>query len=108
MLNGFLQSQGFPEKTYLDIQRPTETTSNLVNYAVNKYLMVNIDSMPYIKPVVRYAKDVLELGKSREYLQKLNTTDLSTKLTDTLNLEVTIGSNCKKLVHMSNVRVIQF
>lgn len=88
MINGFLQSQGFPKKNHLDIQRPSETLSGVINHAVKKYLTVEVDSKPYVKPAVSYIKDVLELGKSREYLQKMNSTELSTKLTDTLNLEV--------------------
>jgi hypothetical protein len=88
MVNGFLQSQGFPKKALLDLQRPSETLSNLINYAVNMKLMVSIDSTPYVTPIVGYVKDVIELGKNREYLQKMNTTELSTKLTDALNLEV--------------------
>lgn len=88
MLNGFLQSQSFPKNTHFDIHKPSETLSNLINHAVKKNLMVDINSMPYVKPAVSYIKDVLKLGKNREYLQKMNTTELSNKLTDTLNLEV--------------------
>lgn len=88
MLNGFLQSQGFPKNTQFDVKKPSETISNLINYAVKKNLMVEIDSMPYVKPTIGYVKDVLKLGKSREYLEKMNKTELSNKLTDTLNLEV--------------------
>jgi hypothetical protein len=90
MLNGFLQSQGFPKNTHFDVQKPSETISNMINHAVKKNLMVDIDAKPYVKPAVGYIKDVLKLGKSREYLQKMNTTELSTKLTDTLNLEVSL------------------
>ena len=92
MINGFLQSQGFPKKSHLDISKPSETVSSLINHTVKKYLTVDIDSTPYVKPTVNYVKDVLELGKSREYLQKMNTTELSTKLTNTLNLEVSHGT----------------
>lgn len=88
MLNGFLQSQGFPKNTQFDVQKPSETISNLINHVVKKNLMVDIDAAPYVKPTVGYIKDVLKLGKSREYLQKMNKTELSNKLTDTLNLEV--------------------
>lgn len=91
MINGFLQSQGFPKASHLDIQRPSETASSLINHTVKKYLTVEIDSSPYVKPAVSYVKDLLELGKSREYLQKMNTTELSNKLTNTLNLEVSHG-----------------
>lgn len=90
MFNGFLQSQGFPKQTHFDIQRPSETMSSLINHVVKKNLMVEINAMPYVKPAVSYIKDVLKLGKNREYLQKMNTTELSNKLTDTLNLEVTL------------------
>ena len=90
MFNGFLQSQGFPKKTYLDVTKPSESFSMMINYTVKKYLTVDVDSTPYVKPVVNYVKDVVELGKNREYLQKMNTTELSTKLTDTLNLEVIV------------------
>jgi hypothetical protein len=88
MFNGFLQSQGFPKKTQFDIKKPSETISNLINYAVKKHLMIEVDSMPYVTPFISYVKDVLKLGKNREYLQKMNSTDVSNKLTDTLNLEV--------------------
>lgn len=96
MFNGFLQSQGFPKKAHLDIQKPSESFSSLINFTVKKYLTVDIDSTPYVMPAISYVKDVLELGKSREYLQKMNTTELSTKLTDTLNLEVKASTtwNC--------------
>lgn len=88
MFNGFLQSQNFPKNTQFNIEKPIETISNLLNYAVNKHLMIDIDSMPYVKPIVTYIKDVVKLGQNREFLQKMNTTEVSNKLTDTLNLEV--------------------
>lgn len=88
MLNGFLQSQGFPKNTLFDIHNPSETLSNLINYAVKRNLKVQVDALPYVKPSINYIKDVLKLGKSREMLQKMNTTELSDKLTDTLNLEI--------------------
>lgn len=90
MFNSFLQSQGFPKQTQFNIERPSETVSNLINYAVKKHLTIEIDSMPYVKPLVTYIKDVVKLGKNREFLQKMNTTEVSNKLTDTLNLEVNI------------------
>lgn len=78
----------------MDIQKPSESFSGLINFTVKKYLTVDIDSTPYVVPAISYVKDVLELGKSREYLQKMNTTELSTKLTDTLNLEVKASTTC--------------
>lgn len=88
MFNGFLQSQDFPKKTLFDITKPSETISNLINYAVKKHLSIEIDAMPYVKPVISYTKDLIKLGKNREFLQRMNTTEVSNKLTDTLNLEV--------------------
>lgn len=101
MLNGFLQSQGFPKNTQFDVLKPSETISNMINHAVKKNLKVDIDAMPYVKPSVGYIKDVLKLGKSREYLQKMNTTELSNKLTDTFNLEVSFLRKFKLLRYLN-------
>lgn len=87
--NGFLQSQGFPKNTQLDMQRPSETLSNLVDYVVRKYLNTKVSSIMYIKPAVGYMKDLIKLGQARGLeLKKMNSTDISEKLTDTLNLEL--------------------
>lgn len=89
MGNGFLQSQGFPKNTMFDPQRPSETLSNLVDHVVRKHLNTKVSSITYIKPAVSYVKELLKLGKARGLmLQKFNATDVSDKLTDTLNLEV--------------------
>jgi len=40
-----------------------------------------------VKPAVGYAKELLKLGQARGLLQ-FNATEISDKLTDTLNLEV--------------------
>lgn len=87
--NGFLQSQGFPKNTQLDMQRPSESLSNLVDYSIRKYLNAKVSSITYIKPAVGYLRDLVKLGQARGLeLKKLNTTDISDKLTDTLNLEL--------------------
>lgn len=88
MLNGFLSSQGFPKYTQFDIQKPSETLSNMINYGVKESLKVEIDALPYIKPTVQYIRELLKLGQNREFLQQINTTQLSNRLTDTLNMEV--------------------
>lgn len=86
--NGFLQSQGFPKHTHFDPQRPSETISSLVDYVAQRNLNINIDSNTYVKPAVNYINDLLKLGQARGLLQKFNATEISDKLTDTVNLEV--------------------
>lgn len=88
MANGFLQSRGYPKQALLDINRPSETISNLIDHTAKKYLQVKIVSVTYVKPAVNYVKDLLKLGKAKQFLQKYNATELTDKLTDTLNLEV--------------------
>ncbi|XP_058454517.1 uncharacterized protein LOC131432322 [Malaya genurostris] len=88
MANGFLQSRGYPKQTMLDINRPSETISNLIDYTAKKHLQVKISSVTYVKPAVNYVKDLLKLGKAKQILQQYNATELTDKLTDTLNLEV--------------------
>lgn len=87
MFNGFLKSQGYPKNTFFDASRPSETLSNLLDYVAKQHLNVQIDSRQYVKPAVGYARELLKLGQARGLLQ-FNATELSDKLTDTLNLEV--------------------
>ena len=90
MLNGFLQSQGVPKQALFDPLRPSETISNLVDHVSRQHLNTKIASVTYVKPAVNYVKDLFKLGKARGLLEKFNATELSDKLTDTLNLEVNI------------------
>lgn len=88
MFNGFLQSQGIPKQALFDPTRPSETLSNLVDHVSRQHLNAKIASITYVKPAVNYMKDLFKLGKARGLLQKFNATELSDKLTDTVNLEV--------------------
>lgn len=90
MLNGFLKSQGAPKQALFDSQRPSETISNLLDYIARKHLNTKLSTIVYVKPAVSYVKDLFKLGKARGLLQKFNATELSDKLTDTVNLEVRI------------------
>lgn len=89
MFNGFLQSQGIPKHALFDLHRPSETVSNLLDHVVRYNLNTKISSIVYVKPGVEYVRDIFRLGKARGLLQKFNATELSDKLTDTVNLEVT-------------------
>lgn len=88
MFNGFLKSQGFPQNALFDPQRPSETISNLLDYIARHHLHTKLSTIVYVKPAVSYVKDIFKLGKARGVLQKFNATELSDKLTDTVNLEV--------------------
>ncbi|XP_063706229.1 uncharacterized protein LOC134835289 [Culicoides brevitarsis] len=88
MANGFLKANGYPDSAQLDISRPSETISKVIDHTARKQLNVKISSISYVKPAVNYIRELLKLGKARELLQKFNATELSDKLADTLNLEV--------------------
>lgn len=88
MANSFLKSQGYPDSATLDIRRPSETIASVVDHTARRQLNVKISSIDYVKPAVSYLRDLLKLGKARELLQKVNATEVSDKLTDSLNLEV--------------------
>jgi hypothetical protein len=90
MINGFLASQGYPKTTHLDINKPSETLTNLINHVAKRHLNTKIDAKEYVKPTVNYVKELLKLGQARGLLQKFNSTELSDKLTDTFNLEVSV------------------
>lgn len=93
MLNGFLKSQGYPKQALFDPSRASETISHLVDYALKQHLSIKVTSKTYVKPAVNYVKELLKLGKARGLLQKFNATELSDKLTDTVNLEVSMNAN---------------
>ena len=87
MFNSVLKSQGYPKNTFFDPSRASETISTLLDHVAKHHLNVKIDSRQYVKPAVNYAQELMKLGKARGLLQ-FNATELSDKLTDTLNLEV--------------------
>ena len=93
MFNGFLKSQGYPKNTLFEPNRASETISNLLDHVAKHHLNVKIDSRQYVKPAVGYAKELLKLGQARGLLQ-FNSTEISDKLTDTLNLEVSCSLAC--------------
>lgn len=88
MFNTFLQSQGAPKKAQFDPQRPSETISNLLDWIARTHLNTKLSTITYVKPAVKYAKDLIKIGHARGLLQKFNATEMSDKLTDTINLEV--------------------
>jgi hypothetical protein len=88
MINGFLGSQGYPKTTHLDVNKPSESLTNLINHVAKRHLNAKIDAKEYVQPTVSYIKELLKLGQARGLLQKFNSTELSDKLTDTFNLEV--------------------
>lgn len=88
MANGFLTAQGIPPHALFDPHRPSESIANLLDFIAREHLHTKISTIVYVKPAVTYVKDLVKLGKARGLLQKFNATELSDKLTDTVNLEV--------------------
>lgn len=88
MLNGFLTTQGMPARTLFDPHRPSESIANLLDFIAREHLHTKLSTIVYVKPAVTYVKDLVKLGKARGLLQKFNSTELSDRLTDTVNLEV--------------------
>lgn len=88
MGNGFLTAQGVPPHALFDPHRPSESLANLFDFIAREHLHTKISTIVYVKPAVTYVKDLVKLGKARGLLQKFNATELSDKLTDTVNLEV--------------------
>lgn len=85
--NAFLQSQGFPKKSLINIERPSESLTNLINHGARKYVNTDVDSSLVVKPIVKWFEKVSKFGK-KDFLKDLNTTEVSDSLTDTFNLEI--------------------
>lgn len=90
MVNGFLTAQGIPPHSLFDPHRPSESLANLFDFIAREHLHTKLSTIVYVKPAVSYVKDLVKLGKARGLLQKFNATELSDKLTDTVNLEVSL------------------
>uniref|UniRef100_A0A182JA95 Uncharacterized protein n=1 Tax=Anopheles atroparvus TaxID=41427 RepID=A0A182JA95_ANOAO len=93
-----LSSRGYPKLTFLDINRPIETISNLIDHVSKRLRTVKISSVHYVKTVINYVKDLLKLGKVKQFLQQYNVTEMTDKLTDTLNLEAIATPHCDKYI----------
>lgn len=91
MFNTFLKSQNAPQKALFDPQRPSETISNLLDWIARTHLNTKLSTITYVKPAVKYVKDLVKIGQARGLLQKFNATAMSDKLTDTVNLEVSFA-----------------
>lgn len=96
MVNGFLTAQGIPPHALFDPHRPSESLANLFDFIAREHLHTKISTIVYVKPAVTYVKDLVKLGKARGLLQKFNATELSDKLTDTVNLEVHLKRKANK------------
>lgn len=88
VLNGFLTTQGMPPHVLFDPHRPSESIANLLDFIAREHLHTKMATIVYVKPAVTYVKDLVKLGRNRGLLQKFNSTELSDRLTDTVNLEV--------------------
>ncbi|CAG9841053.1 unnamed protein product [Diabrotica balteata] len=87
--NSYLQKEGFPKSTQFDPKRPVETITAFINYVGKRDFQVNIDSKEYVKPAVLYIKDLLKMTEKSGTLRKFsNSNELSSKLADTINLEI--------------------
>lgn len=88
-INSFLKANGFPRSTFFDPSRPTETLTALANHVAKVHLGYKIDAKQYVKPAVEYIKESFRLAQKRGFFQSaLDSTDLSHKLADTINLEI--------------------
>lgn len=88
MFNGILAMQEVPPHALFDENRPSESVANLFDFIAHKYLHRKISTIAYVKPVVTFIRDLMELGVARDLLQKLNTPKLNDKFIDVINLEV--------------------
>lgn len=87
--NSLLRSYGFPKSAIIDVNRPTETISGFINYAVKKFLGTKVSSKQYVKPVVDYFQEVISLADKKGIFQdNERSKELSDKLADTINMEI--------------------
>lgn len=54
--NSFLDSQGLPKSTHLNMNNPEKSISTLTNYVLKTYLDMDTDVSEYVKPAIAYIK----------------------------------------------------
>ncbi|XP_013185167.1 uncharacterized protein LOC106130786 [Amyelois transitella] len=89
-INGFLDSQGLPKHTHLNLKKPTQSISALLNYVLKKYLDIDTNVSAYVAPAIEYIKQTVKMGESisQSLAGRGDYNALVDHITDTLNLEV--------------------
>ncbi|KAJ0170903.1 hypothetical protein K1T71_013675 [Dendrolimus kikuchii] len=90
VVNGFIDTQGFPKSTHFNVNKPEKSITALLNYVLKKYLDIDTDVYEYVKPAVEYIKDTLKMAQktTKSLSSRSDYNALADRLTDTLNLEV--------------------
>ncbi|KAJ8709561.1 hypothetical protein PYW08_009565 [Mythimna loreyi] len=90
LTNSFLESQGLPESTHLNMKNPEKSITTLLNYVLKKYLDMDTDVGEYVVPAVQYVKQTLKMAEAttKKLSSRGDYNAIADRLTDTLNLEV--------------------
>lgn len=89
IINNFLLGQNIPASAFFDPARPVDSITNLANYIMLKHFDQKVDSRKYVEPAVEYVLDLFKLAEKHGILgRKIDSSELSHKLTDTINLEI--------------------
>lgn len=90
IINGFLDTQGMPKNTHLNLNNPEKSITKLLNYVLRKYLDMETDVYDYVKPAVEYIRETLKMAEktTKSISSRGDYNALADRLTDTLNLEV--------------------
>lgn len=56
IVNSFLDAQGLPKSTHINMKNPEKSITTLSNYVLKKYMDINTDVSDYVKPAIEYFK----------------------------------------------------
>lgn len=89
LTNSFLDSQGMPKSTHLDMKRPEESITSLLNYVLKKFFTIDTDVGEYVRPAIQHIKETIEMARAgtKKLSSKIDANAVADRLTDTLNLE---------------------
>ncbi|XP_053619664.1 uncharacterized protein LOC128680492 [Plodia interpunctella] len=90
ILNSFLDAQGLPKSTHLNLKNPTKSISSLVNFVLKKYLDIDTDVTGYVAPSVEYIRQTLKMGETvtQSLASRGDYNTLVERITDALNMDV--------------------
>lgn len=88
MFNSILMMQEVPSHALFDVNRPSESIANLLDFIAHKYLHKKISSIAYVQPIVTYISDLITMDVAHDLFQIVNTPKLNDMFIDIINLEV--------------------
>lgn len=105
MFNGLLTVLEAPSRVLFDPNRPTQSIANALDFLFHKYMHMKMSTIDHVRPVVAHIQHLMKLAREQDFLRQIDTPEFREKMTDIINLEVSIRTIF--LEHTLNVNLMK-